>query len=255
MLLCDQQVEIGDPKNNNKNPVAERAVQELRIELQKRDPEGNSVSPSSLALATAIINGRIQHYGLFACEALFQRDQFTGQQLPFSDDALISTQHELREANHLPSATSKAPRAPFAPVPDIAPGTLVYVNSDRNKTTARPRYLVTQCDNGWCSLKKFTGNQLRDRTYRVAKSPTCLHQTTSMMTKMRTANRQRLICLKLRRLLATVIWCQEIPPSVEEPPGTPAAAVTPRPFMTPAKRVLPDHPRKPPAWHKDYVPH
>ena len=165
-------MEIGDPKNNNKNPVAERAVQELRLELQKRDLDGNSVSPSSLALATAIINGRIRHYGLSAREALFQRDQFTGQQLPFSDDALISTQHELREANHLPSATSKAPRAPFAPVPDIAPGTLVYVNSDRNKTTARPRYLVTQCDNGWCSLKKFTGNQLHDRTYRVA-TPEC----------------------------------------------------------------------------------
>ena len=45
------------------------------------------------------------------------------------------------------------------------------------------------------------------------------------------------------------------PPSVEEPPGTPAAAVTPRPFMTPAKRVLPDRPRQPPSWHEDYVPH
>ena len=30
-------MEIRDPKNSNKNPVAERAVQELRIELQKRN--------------------------------------------------------------------------------------------------------------------------------------------------------------------------------------------------------------------------
>ena len=258
------QVEIGDPKNNNKNPVAERAVQELRIELQKRDPEGNSVSPSSLALATAIINGRIRHYGLSAREALFQRDQFTGHQLPFSDDALISTQHKLREANHLPSATSKAPRAPFAPVPDIAPGTLVYVNSDRNKTTARPRYLVTQCDNGWCSLKKFTGNQLRDRTYRVA-TRQCYPvpgQVSHMPPSDHVDDDQdedgeppTTDLPEVAEPLGQGDLVPEIPPSVEEPPGTPAAAVTPLPFMTPAKRLLPDRPRKPPAWHKDYLPH
>ena len=149
-------------------------------------------------------------------------------------------------------------------VPTLLTWIVVYVNSDRNKTTARPRYLVTQCDNGWCSLKTFTGNQLRDRTYRVA-TRECYPvpgQVSHMPPSDHVDDDQdedgeppTTDLPEVAESLGQGDLVPEIPPSVEEPPGTPAAAVTPRPFMTPAKRVLPDRPRKPPAWHKDYVPH
>ena len=80
----------GPGKNSNNNPIVERAVQKLRIGLQKREPEGSSVSPSTLVLATAITNSRVRHHGLTACVVLFQSDQFTGQQLPFSGDVPVS---------------------------------------------------------------------------------------------------------------------------------------------------------------------
>ena len=41
-------LELGNPKNPNKNPVAKRAVQELEIELLRQDPLGGAVSDVTL---------------------------------------------------------------------------------------------------------------------------------------------------------------------------------------------------------------
>ena len=41
-------LEIGRVKNRNKNPAAERAVQELELELLRRDPHGGPLSCCNL---------------------------------------------------------------------------------------------------------------------------------------------------------------------------------------------------------------
>ena len=46
-------IELGQAKNLNKNPVAERAVQELETELLRQEPLGGAVSPLTLAVATS----------------------------------------------------------------------------------------------------------------------------------------------------------------------------------------------------------
>ena len=46
-------IELGQAKNPNKNPVAERAVQELETELLRQEPLGGAVSPLTLAVATS----------------------------------------------------------------------------------------------------------------------------------------------------------------------------------------------------------
>ena len=56
-------LEIGRVKNCNKNPVAERAIQELEHELLSQDPVGGSVT--SLTLSVAIANQKLRtciHY-------------------------------------------------------------------------------------------------------------------------------------------------------------------------------------------------
>lgn len=58
----------GDEKNKNKNPVAERAVQEMEMELLRIQPEKGPVSKVTLALATANTNSRVRHDGLSARE-------------------------------------------------------------------------------------------------------------------------------------------------------------------------------------------
>ena len=82
-------LDIGRVKNPNKNPVTERAIDELGLQLLNSSPEGGPVSNATLALATANINSYIQHDGLSAHEIWTQRDQLTGEQLPIVDRQLI----------------------------------------------------------------------------------------------------------------------------------------------------------------------
>ena len=160
-------IELGQAKNPNKNPVAERAVQELETELLRQEPLGGAVSPLTLAVATFALNSRIRSPGLSSREMWTQRDQFSNQQLPLADDHLIALQHEQRLSNHPDSERSKAPLHNRRPTPVIDVGDLVYLHSDRNKSRARDRYLVVAIDLPFCDIKKFIGSQLRSSSYRV----------------------------------------------------------------------------------------
>lgn len=165
-------LEVGRVKNRNKNPVAEKAIQELEDELLRlhsHEP-GAYVSPRMLAVATANLNARIRSRGLSAREMWSQRDQFTNQQIPVSDQELIMKQHNQRTSNHHHSALSKTPKGRQPPESQVHVGDLVYLFSDRDKTKARQRYLVVSIDGNWCNINKFTGNQLRSTSYRVKHS-------------------------------------------------------------------------------------
>ena len=135
-------IELGQPKNPNKNPVAERAVQELETELLHQEPLGSAVSPLTLAVATSALNSRIRSRGLSSREMWTQRDQFSNKQLPLADDCLIALQHKQRLSNHPHSECSKAPLQQRRPTPLIDVGDLVYLHSNLNKSRARDRYLT-----------------------------------------------------------------------------------------------------------------
>ena len=105
-------LEIGRVKNQNKNPAAERAVQELELELLRQDSHGEPVSPVVISVATATLISRIRSSGLLAREMWTQRDQFSNTQFPLSDYDLISQQQSLCKANHPCSEKSKVPPSP-----------------------------------------------------------------------------------------------------------------------------------------------
>ena len=163
-------IEIGRTKNTNKNPVAERAVQELENELLRQDPSAAYVSPLALSTATANLNARIRSRGLSSREMWYQRDQFSNAQLPVSDRQLIIKQNETRLSNHPHSEKSKTPRGKVAPSPTLDAGDLVYLYTDRNKSSARDRYLVVSVEGQWCNIQKFRGSQLRNTSYRVKRN-------------------------------------------------------------------------------------
>ena len=162
-------IEVGRIKNPNKNPVAERAVQEVEAELLRQDPNGGAITPLQLSIAVARLNSRIRKRGLSAREMFMQRDEFTNDQLPISDRDLIQAQYDQRVSNHPYSESAKAPRGKLPTPSGINVGDLVYINSDRNKSQARDRYLVTSLDGGsvWCNVRKFAGSQLRNSSYRI----------------------------------------------------------------------------------------
>ena len=93
-------LEVGRAKNPNKNPVAEKAVQELECELLRQEPLGGAVSSLTLSIATAAVNSRVRSRGLSSREMWTERDQFTNAQIPLGDSNLIATQHELHLTNH-----------------------------------------------------------------------------------------------------------------------------------------------------------
>ncbi|KAK3742099.1 hypothetical protein QZH41_007659 [Actinostola sp. cb2023] len=181
-LLCHHRItlEIGNAKNCNKNPVAEKAVQELESELLRQDPLGGAISPVTLAIATASLNSRIRSRGLSAREMWTQRDQFSNSQIPLNDQDLITKQNQQRLANHPHSETSKAPVAPPRTTTRVETGDLVYLYSDRNKSRARDRYLIVSVDGKFCNVRKFVGSQLRSTSYRV-KTSDCYKVPTELL--------------------------------------------------------------------------
>ena len=253
-------LELGHAKNTNKNPVAERAIQELEDELLRQDPSGAAVSSRLLAVATATLNARIRSRGLSAREMWTQRDQFTNTQIPVADQTLILQQHEDRLKNHPHSEKSKAPIAKARDTSSIGAGDLVYLYSDRTKHHPRDRYLVSSIDGKWCSIHKFTGYQLRSSPYRVKKSD-CFKVPVLHSTSDRLPSRSR----NYLPDSSDEDDCVPSPPVVAAPDPPPIpdeiAAIPPNSVQaqcTPAKDppTLPGRPfreRRPPSHLKDFI--
>ena len=160
-------LDFGRVKNANKNPVAEKANQELEAELLRIDPSGSPVSASSLKQVLKIMNTRIRNRGLSAQEMLFCRDQTTGQQLSFEDRSLSQQQHTIRDRNHLHSSMSKARGAPPAQPANLGSGDLVYIKSEGNKNRSRDLYLVMNIDGDMATIQKLRGSKFLSRRYEV----------------------------------------------------------------------------------------
>jgi len=164
-------LEIGRVKNPNKNPVAERTIEELSVELLNLSPEGGPVSDVTLALATANTNSRIWCNGLSAWEVWTQCDQLTGEQLPIVDRQFILNQKYSRQQNHTSSAKSKACGCTNLPSAAISVGDLVFLKGDRDKLKAHEKYLVVSIRQDLsCELQKFTTSQFRSKLYLVPMS-------------------------------------------------------------------------------------
>ena len=136
--LC---IEVGRIKNVNKNPVAEKAIKELEDELIRQNPDRTQITSSMLAISVATLNSRIRLQGLSAKELWTQRDQFTHKQIPLHDRDIIQNQHQHQLASHKFSAQAKTSKG--SPDTTIKVGDLVYLVTDRNRTQARSRYIVT----------------------------------------------------------------------------------------------------------------
>ena len=160
-------IDLGRVKNANKNPVAEKAIQELEHEILRVIKSPGPLAPLMLHEATASLNSRIRTDGLSAREIILQRDQFTNTQMPMSDRSIIASKHNRSLYNHKHSEKSKAGNSSIHPEPNIRVGDLVYVYTDRDKNIPRSRYLVTMIDDEWCYIKKFVGNTLRANSYKV----------------------------------------------------------------------------------------
>ena len=171
-FLADNRIHIdlGRVKNKNRNPVAEKAIQELENEILRVVKAPGQVSPLVLSMATSSLNSRIRSDGLSAREIFFQRDQFTNDQIPLSDRELIMAKHNRSTHNHKYSELCKSGGTAALPDAEVKVGDLVFLYTDRDKHAPRNRYLVTMVEDKWCHLRKFVGDTLRASSYKVKRS-------------------------------------------------------------------------------------
>ena len=228
VLTEDQQLkhhritlDLGHPKNRNKNPVAERAVQEFENELLRHDPLGGPMSLLTLAV-NLNLNARTRSHGLSSREMCTQRDQFSNHQIPLHDQSVIVKQHKQRVTNHTHSKKAKAPISRQHPANNITVGDLVYLFSDRNKTRAGDRYLITAVSGSFCNIRKFVGSQLRSTSYHV-KTTDCYRVPSEVTGFQSAANSDTDEAL-----------------SVQPEPSPPAPPVMPSGISTPAIQEVPD---------------
>ena len=158
-------LDVGRAKNVNKNPVVDKAIKELIREIQIKVPHGGPISPTTLDLAVASLNSRIRSSGLSAQELWTQRDQVSGIQLPIHDRDIIKSQNQQRRSNHSYSERCKAGGRNRLPEACLSVGDLVFVYSDGNKLSPRPRYIVVSIQEGWCKIKKMENTLFSSITY------------------------------------------------------------------------------------------
>ena len=162
------EVEIGDAKNINRNPIAERAVQDFHEELCKLKPEGGKISNTDLSMILASINSRIRFSGFSAIEIWTQREMLSGNKIQLDLKSLSELKYDQRIKQHIPSARYKGRGLTEEKIVHASVGDIVYLLQDRDKTRSRPRYIISEIlDQGFCRVYKFTTNQLRGKAYRV----------------------------------------------------------------------------------------
>ena len=97
-------LEVGRPKNANKNAVADKAIRELREQIIKLSPHGGPISSSTLARAISFLNSIIRAPGRSSQELWLSRDSSSGANIQISDDQLSLDQLHRRQASHSSSA-------------------------------------------------------------------------------------------------------------------------------------------------------
>ena len=97
-------LELGKPKNVNKNVVVDKATRELREQLVRMSAKGGPFSESVLARATSYLNEIIRHTGRLAKEIWVSRDLTSGTNMTLDNSELADKQFTMRQASHSPSS-------------------------------------------------------------------------------------------------------------------------------------------------------
>ena len=126
-------IEIGEPKNVNKNPVSEKAISEFLAEIARLQPEGGQISETTLSVAIANLNSRVRGSGYSGLEMWTKRDMNTGSPVQIDDKQLISDKQDERLKNHLPSSKYKARGKTFIKNATLNGGEIVYLYQDRKR--------------------------------------------------------------------------------------------------------------------------
>ena len=117
------------------------------------------------------MNSRIRESGYSSTEIWTKRDMNTGESLSITDEGLANQKYNQRLSKHTPSAVYKGRGRTEEKVVEVKVGDLVYLYSDRDKTKARSKYMITEVlDDQQCVVQKFTAGLFKSKKYKVRRS-------------------------------------------------------------------------------------
>ena len=269
-------LQLGHEKYKNKNSIVDKAISELHSEINRVHQNSGKITEITLAEAVSNMNNRIREPGLSAREIWLKRDQFTGCQLPVDDKILLENKYANRQKSHHASAKHQARGKTHPVFTDIHIGDLVYINSERDKTKPKDRYIVLEVSRNPpydVKVQKFVGAQLRSRIYDVKggdlikvkshKFPLVNSESSDEDEKeIKEKDEPEFEEISEEEALSEEEASSEEDSSSSEvdevaaaAPQEPVAAVAPR-RPSPQPEVVPRRPsrnRRPPAWSKDYI--
>ena len=160
-------IEIGEPKNINKNPVSERAISEALEEFAKIQPSGGPISETDLSIAISRLNSKIRYSNLSAVEMWTKRSMSSGAAITLDDKQLIQNKQQERIADHSASSKYKARGKTTLKRQNFNKGDIVYLYEDRVKGKCRNHYLIADISEDHMIVQKFVNNQLRAKQYKI----------------------------------------------------------------------------------------
>ena len=161
-------LEVGEAKNSNRNPIAERGIEDFHAEVCRVKCEGGKLSEIELSLVIANLNCRVRESGHSAIELWTSRDMISGERLTLDHVGLVRDKVEKRRAQHFSSAKYKSRGKVSERDISVRVGDTGYLVQDRDKTKGRPMYMIVEKgEDGFCWVQKFTKNQLRAKRYKV----------------------------------------------------------------------------------------
>ena len=101
-----------------------------------------------------------------AKEILFQRNQYTNDQITLNDTELAAQQRRIRKHNHHASAVSKSRGKPPSTQSKFHVGDLVFIKDEGHKNKARERYIITKIEDKYAFLQKLT-HKFMSRIYKI----------------------------------------------------------------------------------------
>ena len=152
-------IEVGNLISVNKNPEAENCVREVHKEILRLSPDIKAISKLELAQVQKQINSRVRYKGWAAQEIVLGRDQVEGKKLDIPDEILSSRIAKNRQDQHDRVKVSSGGQ-------NFAPGDLVLLKTDLNKTHARDPHIVVAVDDKKIHIKKLH-SQFRKQTYKA----------------------------------------------------------------------------------------
>ena len=166
LKLLKLKIETSRPLNKNGNPEAEATIAELKKEILNIVGKDDPLTPSTLSIATRMLNQRIRANGKSAMEMMTSRDMMTGEQFEMAKEQVREEIADRRDLQHKHDMNCKGKTRKRIEFQKYNPGDLVMLREMGDLSKKREVYIVVKDEGNLVEIRKME-KQLRLKTYEV----------------------------------------------------------------------------------------